>query len=178
MILSESQKINQLKREVPRLISEMQKAGYTEQEIYLSLPQFVFETGYFTNTGYKYNNPAGLTYSVNQKDSTQGPPRPPSEGGYYSAFSSLQPALKLHLNTIRKIKKRGNTLPVPATAKNFTEYAKLLYANGYYTGTPANATPAQKVANYANGLISIEKRIIAAGLKKKNLIQKLFQLFF
>jgi hypothetical protein len=166
-MLSEEQKILLLKREAPRLISEMIKAGYTDNEIYLSLPQFVFETGYFTNTGYKYNNPAGLTYSVNQKDSTQGPPRPPSEGGFYSAFTSLQPALKLHLNTIRKIKKRGNTLPVPATAKTFTEFARLLYANGYYTGTPANATPLQKVNNYAKGLIDINKRIEKAGIKKK-----------
>jgi hypothetical protein len=177
-MLSEKQLIDQLKKEVPRLINEMVKAGYTENEIDLSLPQFVFETGYFTNTGYKYNNPAGLTYTPNQKDSTQGPARPAREGGFYSAFSSLQPALKLHLNTIRKIKKRGNTFPVPAKATSLTEYAKLLYANGYYTGTPANATPQQKIDNYANGLISIEKRIIKAGLKKKNLIQKLLQLFF
>jgi hypothetical protein len=178
MILTEKQKIDQLQKEVPKLMSEMAKAGYTANEMYLSLPQFVFETGYFTNTGYRVNNPAGLTYSVNQKDSTQGPPRPPKEGGFYSAFSSLQPALKLHLNTIRKIKKAGNKLPVPATATNFTDYAKLLYANGYYTGTPANATPAQKIANYANGLISIDKRIQKIDLKKKNLIQRLYQLFF
>jgi hypothetical protein len=75
--------------------------------------------------------------------------------------------MKLHLSTIRKIKKKGNTMPVPATAKNFTEYAKLLYANGYYTGTPANATVAQKIANYANGLISINKRLQSVDLKKK-----------
>lgn len=178
MILTEKQKIDQLNKEVPRLYAEMIKAGYTANEIYLSLPQFILETGYFTNTGYRVNNPAGLTYSVNQKDSTKGPARPPSEGGFYSAFTSLQPALKLHLNTIRKIKKPGNKLPVPATATNFTEFAKLLFANGYYTGTPANATPAVKMANYANGLISINKRLQQVDLKKKNLIQRLYQLFF
>lgn len=167
MALTEAQKIAQLKKEIPRLLEAMAKAGYTANEAYLSLPQFVFETGYFTNTGYKVNNPAGITYTVRQTDSTQGPPRPPSEGGFYSAFTSLVPAMKLHLNTIRKIKKKGNTLPVPATAKSLTEYSKLLFANGYYTGTPANATDQQKIANYANGLISINKRIQSLDLKKK-----------
>lgn len=167
MQLTEAQKIAQLKKEVPRILEAMAKAGYTANEAYLSLPQFVFETGYFTNTSYKYNNPAGLTYNVRQIDSRQGPARPPSEGGYYSAFTSLVPAMKLHLNTIRKIKKKGNTLPVPASAKSYTEFAKLLYANGYYTGTPADAPAEKKIQNYANGLMSINKRIQSLDLKKK-----------
>lgn len=176
--LTEKQKIDQLKKEVPRLIQAMEKAGYTQNEAALSLPQFILETNYFTNTGYQVNNPAGLTYNNKQKDSVQGPPRPKSEGGYYSSFPTLQPAMRLHINTIRNIKKRGNTLPVPATAQNFAEYAKLLFANGYYTGTPANASEAVKIANYANGLISVNKRLQSIDFKKKNLITQLYQLFF
>jgi hypothetical protein len=166
-VLTEAQRIANLKKEIPKLIEAMEKVGYTPNEIALSLPQFILETGYFTNFSYKYNNPAGLTYNSRQTDSVQGPPRPKSEGGFYSAFATLQPAMKLHLNTIRNIKKRGNTLPVPATATTFIDYAKLLYANGYYTGTPANATSAQKILNYANGLRDANKRLQIADIKKK-----------
>ena len=175
MALTEQQKISQLQKEVPRLIQAMAAAGYSQNLQSLSLPQFVLETDYFTNTGYKYNNPAGITYSTNQTDSTPGPKRPQKEGGYYSAYTSLQPALKKHLNIVTTIKKKGNTQPIPASAISLTQFARLLFANGYYVGE--GKTEADKINNYANGLIGIQKRIDIA-FKKKSLISKLYQLFF
>lgn len=149
-----------LKKEVPKWVETMREIGYTNEQIRLSIPQIILETGYFLSKAYQDDlNPAGIKYKPNNPapDSTKGSIS--SEGDNYAKFTNLKPAAIEHLRIIKMLRK-SNPLGVPANAKTFADFANRLYYNGYYEGYPTNAAPAVKIANYANGLISANKRIL------------------
>jgi hypothetical protein len=149
-----------LKKEVPKWVDAMREVGYTDEQIRLSLPQIILETGYFLSKVYKENlNPAGIKYKPSNPapDSTRGGIS--SEGDNYAKFTNLKPAAREHLRIIKMLRK-NNPLGVPANAKTFANFAERLYYNGYYGGYPTNAVPAVKIANYANGMIQANKYIL------------------
>jgi hypothetical protein len=152
--------INALKKEIPIWVNSMRAAGYTEQQIKLSLPQTALETGYFLSKVYKENlNPAGIKYKPNNPapDSTKGGVS--ERGDNYAKFNSRAAAAKEHLRIISMLRK-NNVLGIPANAKNFFDFANRLFANGYYEGYPKNATDSQKIINYTNGMVQANKYIL------------------
>lgn len=149
-----------LKKEVPKWVETMREVGYTNEQIRLSIPQIILETGYFLSKAYQNDlNPAGIKYKPNNPapDSTKGGIS--SEGDNYAKFTNLKPAAIEHLRIIKMLRK-SNPLGVPANAKTFADFANRLYYNGYYEGYPTNAAPAVKIANYANGMIQANKYIL------------------
>lgn len=149
-----------VKKEIPLWVEAMRQAGYSDNQIYFSLPQTMLETGYFLAKTYlENNNPGGIKFKPKNPapDSVQGGIS--SEGDYYAKFLSKKAAAVEHLRIIKLLRKT-NPFGAPVNAKDFTDFATRLYYNGYYGGYPKNALPAVKIKNYANGMIQGQKYIL------------------
>jgi hypothetical protein len=102
-------------------------AGFTDTQLRNALVQDYMESGAFTNSGWKQNNPGNIMYTKNDQWATKGTYDGPNKT-YFAAYKNL--------DDYAQAKKRVLSLdpgrPIDATGTEYADFAHRLKLNNYY----------------------------------------------